>query len=360
MGTQRGIGCGKAVIFTSGGAEKRRAPSHQIHQMKQISFFPGVSATSILGYGTTSLMGAASHKERLALLECAFEHGITHYDTAPYYGYGEAERVLGEFLKGRRDKVTVTTKYGIMVTGVASSRWITTAARKVFQFAPGLKKLVRRGGPPLARRCAFTSEELRASLERSLSALGTDHVDLFLLHEPSLEDAASEELAGLLDDEVRRGTIRAYGCGGGPDIGRIAAANLPLGQWLQFEGHALSEAPAPLPLPTTRLITFGAFNSSFGKLRTLLASERARCDLWSQRLDLNCGDDEVLAALLQSAAHAMNPEGIVLFSSCNPLRIASAARIAEGGRFSSAQIQSFLELCSGLKAGSLQTIPDNS
>jgi hypothetical protein len=328
--------------------------------MKTFEFFPGIPSTSILGYGTTSLMGAASHKERLALLECAFEHGITHYDTAPYYGYGEAERVLGAFLKDRRDKVTVTTKYGIMATGVASSRWITTAGRKVFQFAPGLKKLIARGGPPLARRCAFTSEELRSSLERSLSALGTDHVDLFLLHEPSMEDAASEELAGLLDDEVRRGTIRAYGCGGGPDIGSIAAANLPLGQWLQFEGHALSETSAPSPLSTARLITFGAFNSSFGKLRTLLSSEPSRFELWSSRLGLKCDDDDVLAALLQSAAHAMNPEGIVLFSSRNPLRIASAARTAEGGRFSATQIDGFLELCLGLKAESSQSIPDNS
>ena len=76
-------------------------------------------ACTRFGFGTTSLLGLDSEQDRLALLERAFDLGIRHFDTAPYYGYGEAEKVLGRFLKSRREAVTVTTKFGIQPPAVA-------------------------------------------------------------------------------------------------------------------------------------------------------------------------------------------------------------------------------------------------
>src|SRR5437764_7899291 len=69
--------------------------------------------TTRLGFGCASLMGALGKRESLALLEAAYEAGVRHFDVAPLYGFGQAEGCLGEFLAGRRDQVTVTTKYGI-------------------------------------------------------------------------------------------------------------------------------------------------------------------------------------------------------------------------------------------------------
>ena len=306
--------------------------------------------TSPLGYGTTSLMGAASTTERLRLLEAALDSGITHFDTAPYYGYGEAERILGKFLAGKRDKVTLTTKFGIASTGVASSRWITTFARKVFRFLPGLKKLVRRNGPALAKRCTFTAEELRGSLEKSLSKLGTDHVDLFLLHEPLLADAASEEVQAFLTAETNRGTIRASGAGGGPDIEKIAAAQLPTSSWLQFEDSPWGCDITAIKSTGTQCITFGAFNVVLPRLQESFKTDPQEIPQWSARLGVDCGDPKILSSLVQSAAHFRNPEGIVLFSSRSPERIASAARVAGDQKFTAVQISDFLELTKRLSA----------
>ena len=70
--------------------------------MEVSNIFPISWPMSRLGYGTTSLMAVQGSEERLALLECAYDSGILHFDTAPYYGYGEAERVMGKFLRGKR------------------------------------------------------------------------------------------------------------------------------------------------------------------------------------------------------------------------------------------------------------------
>lgn len=49
----------------------------------------------------------------MRLLDAAYDAGIRHFDVAPLYGQGEAAALFGEFPRGRRDKVTVTTKFGI-------------------------------------------------------------------------------------------------------------------------------------------------------------------------------------------------------------------------------------------------------
>jgi D-threo-aldose 1-dehydrogenase len=167
-----------------------------------------------LGYGTTALVSRATPSERLRLLEKALEEGITHFDTAPYYGYGEAERVLGGFLRGKRDQVTLTTKFGIEPPAAVSNPLVNRVARRVLGWFPALRGVLSRKAQGMSRRGAFSVESARRSLERSLSALQTDVIDLLLLHEPTEADASSPEILAFLEGEVRRGSIRAYGCGG--------------------------------------------------------------------------------------------------------------------------------------------------
>src|SRR4051812_32660132 len=68
--------------------------------------------TSRLGFGTSRLhyLGLA---EQQVLLATAAELGITHFDTAPSYGDGLAERALGRFVRHERDRFLVATKYGL-------------------------------------------------------------------------------------------------------------------------------------------------------------------------------------------------------------------------------------------------------
>src|SRR5438045_1975491 len=67
---------------------------------------------STLGFGCAKLT-FNTREEALRVLETAYEEGITHYDVARVYGLGWAEGILGEFLKNKRDHVTVTTKFGL-------------------------------------------------------------------------------------------------------------------------------------------------------------------------------------------------------------------------------------------------------
>ena len=71
---------------------------------------------SVLGFGCAALMGRASRGESLKALGTALDAGITFFDTARSYGYGASEGLLGQFLQGRRDKVILCTKFGILLT----------------------------------------------------------------------------------------------------------------------------------------------------------------------------------------------------------------------------------------------------
>jgi D-threo-aldose 1-dehydrogenase len=314
--------------------------------MKSVALFPWVKASSVLGFGTTSFMSADSTQERLALLAAAYDSGITHFDTAAYYGYGEAERLLGGFLAGKRDKVTITTKFGIEPSGVVKARWVNLLARKVLKLAPFLKIVLRRGAPQSGSAWGvFDPGKAKASLERSLAALQTDYIDLFLLHEPTPESAASQPLIEFLEGEVARGSIRAYGSGGEwSQIERIAAAGLPTSRWLQFEDNPVFRHLESAEAFGAKCITFAPFNTALPLLEELLNQRPELRAAWSKELGADCSDKSVLAGLLQAGSLARNQRGIVLFSSKNAQRIKHAARVASGEVFSADQVEWFLEL----------------
>lgn len=133
-----------------------------------------------------------------------------HFDTAPAYGDGICEAELGEFIRGRRERFVVATKYGIPPDAIVEAwpslsfplRAVRAIARKVGMHAAPL--------PPL------TPTGLRASVMGSLKRLGTDRIDILLLHEPRRDripspDAIAEELRQL----QRSGVVRAFGLAGG-------------------------------------------------------------------------------------------------------------------------------------------------
>jgi aryl-alcohol dehydrogenase-like predicted oxidoreductase len=313
--------------------------------MKTVPFFPWAKPTSVLGYGTTSFMSAATTKDRLALLDCALDAGITHFDTAAYYGYGEAERLLGEALQGKRDQVTLTTKFGMEASAVVKARWVNLAARRILAMAPGLRNLAGRARGAMSARGLFDPEKAKASLTRSLEALRTDCIDLLLLHEPELSDASSGPLIDLLDTEVARGRIRAYGCGGEwPLIKAIANTGLPAGCWLQFEDNAINRRIETAHSGGAKCITFAPFNHALRIVSDWLDGHPSALKTWSEVLGVDCRNKEYLAGLLQASCHLRNPDGIVLFSTKSKDRIKQAARVANGQVFNAEQVVKFLEL----------------
>ena len=138
-------------------------------------------------FGTWQLggdWGDFDERDAIAAIRHALQLGVTIFDTAQAYGFGASERLLGRalapVLRWRRDDVTIATKGGLRPDGRGG--------------------VVRDASP----------EWLRAGVEQSLQALGTDHIDLYQLHWPDPTVPVAES-AGALQDLVDEGKIRHVG-----------------------------------------------------------------------------------------------------------------------------------------------------
>jgi len=139
----------------------------------------GSLEVSVVGLGCNNFGWRIDEARTLEVVDAAIDAGITLFDTADIYGDTESEAFLGRALRGRRDRVVLASKFGK-------------------QGEPGLV-----GGA--------TPAYVRTSLEASLRRLGTDHIDLYQLHEPRPETPIEETL-GELDALVRDGKVREIGC----------------------------------------------------------------------------------------------------------------------------------------------------
>lgn len=140
--------------------------------------------TSALGYGAMSLAGAygaISRSDALMLLDHVAQRGVTFLDTANIYGDGESERVLGTFLKHRREEFILASKVGI-----------------------------EKGAGVGKRRARGDAAYIREQIDLSLRRLGTDHVDLYYLHRVDPE-IPIEESVGALGELVTAGKVRGIG-----------------------------------------------------------------------------------------------------------------------------------------------------
>ena len=124
-------------------------------------------------------LGNPDHDDCIGIIHKALDFGINFIDTADRYSRGESEEIVGKALKGRRDKIVLTTKvHGPMGDDPNqqgnSKRWIMQA------------------------------------VEASLRRLQTDHIDLYLIHRPE-PDTDIEETLSALTDLIRAGKVRAIG-----------------------------------------------------------------------------------------------------------------------------------------------------
>jgi aryl-alcohol dehydrogenase-like predicted oxidoreductase len=119
-----------------------------------------------------------------AVVDAAFDAGITLFDTADIYGdpHGASEQTLGAALKGRRDEIVLATKFGMDMGGLNGAD----------RGALGSRGYIIR------------------AVESSLRRLDTDYIDLYQIHRPDEQTPIDETLAAL-DDLVRAGKVRYLG-----------------------------------------------------------------------------------------------------------------------------------------------------
>lgn len=176
-------------------------------------------------FGTASLFNAGNSAKRESVIEAAIDNGFTHFDTAPYYGFGLAERDLAGPLR-RYPRVTVTTKVGIYSPGGENH-----GALSVF-----LRKAAGRAIKAFSRPTIdFAVARAEGALEGSLRRLGRDMIDLYTLHEPEIDLLNTEEWARWLEDARRAGKIRHFGLALTADkLEPFLAAQTPLAEVVQM------------------------------------------------------------------------------------------------------------------------------
>src|SRR5580765_55511 len=135
---------------------------------------------SVVGVGCNAFGARIDAEQTQLVVNAALDHGITLFDTADSYGDGASEELLGEALGSRREEVIVASKFG---------RGKSQAQHKV---APGSRWYVRR------------------AVEASLRRLGTDYLDLYLLHRPHPITPIEETLEAM-SELVREGKVRYIG-----------------------------------------------------------------------------------------------------------------------------------------------------
>jgi aryl-alcohol dehydrogenase-like predicted oxidoreductase len=114
-------------------------------------------------------------------LECAFDNGVTFFDTAEGYGCGESERALGRLFSERREKVVIASKFG------------------------GVQE------PDGTWHKDFSADRLEEALEASLRRLKTDYIDVYQLHTPKEAVFSDSALFEKLERAQEQGKIRFYG-----------------------------------------------------------------------------------------------------------------------------------------------------
>jgi aryl-alcohol dehydrogenase-like predicted oxidoreductase len=144
-----------------------------------------VSAQGLGCMGMSAFYGPDDEKESVATLERALELGVTFWDTAEMYGMGANEELIGRVLGGRRDRVVLATKFGIVPDPAARE----DRAR---------------------RRYDGSAANVRRSIEGSLRRLGTDHADLYYQHRPD-PGTPVEETVGAMAELVTEGKVRYLG-----------------------------------------------------------------------------------------------------------------------------------------------------
>ena len=142
---------------------------------------PEVSA---IGYGAMGIhlaYGPSDEAESLDTVRRAVDLGITFFDTAEMYGWGENEKFLGRAVQDVRDNIVIATKFGFQQTA-----------------------------NPYEIALDSSPENIRKVTENSLRYLGTDRIDLLYQHRPD-PDVPVEDVAGAVADLVREGKVLHFG-----------------------------------------------------------------------------------------------------------------------------------------------------
>lgn len=271
--------------------------------------------TSCLGFGCASLGSRVSAGQGARALARAHEQGVRWFDVAPAYGAGQAEPILGAALKGR-EGVQICTKVGLIPPPQNRLKQaVRGLLRPVVGMVRPLRAAIRKTGATANRSVALTPERLHASLEQSLTRLGTDHVAVYALHNADPADLARDDILRALEDLRAAGKTRAVSVAGGLEVAQaVIAAGGPVDiiQLAHPEDPAIIAAATAAGIGCVTHTVFGVAGD-LAKLTRHLARTPALAQRVSEAGYTGTPEAQA-AALLMARAFAANPDGVVLAS----------------------------------------------
>jgi len=267
-----------------------------------------------LGFGGAplgNLFAPIDEDTAIATVRAAWDAGIRHFDTAPYYGFGLSEHRLGEVLRRHeRDEFVISTKIGRLLQADAN----VAPVRKNFH-----------NGLPFDFRFDYSAEATRRSLEDSTQRLGLASIDIAYIHDVTSDthgpgwrqmfDASMAGAAPVLTELRERGAIKAWGLGANlvdvclmalqqadPDVFLVA------GRYTLLDHTALAELFPACAERGVLVVLGGPYNSGLLAGGTTFDYETATSDLAARarRIGEVCarfGVNLKAAALQFCAAH---------------------------------------------------------
>lgn len=178
----------------------------------------GFGCWAIGGNNHGNSYGPTTDKSSTDAINKALELGLNFFDTADVYGWGHSEELLGKALRGKRDRVVIATKVGAD-----------------FYQGTGFQ--------------TFTPDYIRFALEKSLTRLNTDYIDVYQLHNPPMKLISREETYATLRELKKEGKIRAFGVSVFTPIEGITAINVGQPDCVQITYNIFSCRPEEQLLP---------------------------------------------------------------------------------------------------------------
>lgn len=175
-----------------------------------------MSIENRIGFGCVALTIMPSLNSALSVLNNVYENGIAFFDTAPIYGKGYSEIILGKFLKNKkREDITITTKFGL---GEMNSPSLPSLLALPLNY---LKKKIKTKGNASVNKLqefkkvnyrSISKNQVEFDFNNSLKRLQTDYIDNYLLHEAT-PHFLTEEANHFLFDMKAKGLIKKLGMG---------------------------------------------------------------------------------------------------------------------------------------------------